>query len=327
MVVEAGFPPGVFQFIHGTREACEALIDSPTISGITFVGSTPIAKSVADRCHSLNKKVIALGGAKNHLVALPDCDVNDTVKDIVSSFAGAAGQRCMAATVLLVVGDGPVQDAVIQGVVDQTSKLIQGCAPGQLGPVIDQGSKKKIISYIEDSEKGGAKILLDERDASKFPFNNKAGNWLGPTLILHSNEKDKALHDEIFGPLLSILRVPTWQDAVRIENANPFGNAACIYTSNGGSADWFCQRFRAGMLGVNVGIPVPREPFAFGGLYGTASKFGDGGDITGEGAIEFFSHRIKVTARWPKPSAAEFVEGDGVVGAVVHDAANFNGRM
>jgi malonate-semialdehyde dehydrogenase (acetylating)/methylmalonate-semialdehyde dehydrogenase len=198
LIVEAGFPPGVFQCVHGTREACEALIDSPEVSAVTFVGSTPIAKSVADRCHNLNKKVIALGGAKNHLVALPDCGVQDTIKDIVASFAGAAGQRCMAATVLLVVGDGPAQDAVISGVVDLTSKLVQGTAPGQLGPVIDQASKKKIVSYIEASEKGGAKILLDGRDASKFPANNGAGNWLGPTLILHSDEADKALHDEIF---------------------------------------------------------------------------------------------------------------------------------
>lgn len=268
----------------------------------------------------MNKRVIALGGAKNHLVALPDADLEGTTRDVVASFAGASGQRCMAASVLLVVGEN---EALINSVVERASLLKIGTSKGEMGPVIDPASKRKIVHYIEESEKGGASILLDGRNPTGTP--NETGNWLKPTIILHKNGADKALHDEIFGPVLSILKVATWQDAIAIENRNPFGNAACIYTSKGGNADWFVQRFRAGMLGVNVGIPVPREPFAFGGLYGTLSKFGDG-DITGEGAIEFFSARIKVTTRWPAPQEKEFQEEAGLSQVTV-DHANFNGNM
>ncbi|GMI37493.1 hypothetical protein TrCOL_g7520 [Triparma columacea] len=319
LIVEAGFPAGVWQMVNGTRECCEALIDSPLVKAVSFVGSSPIAKSVSVRCHGLNKRVIALGGAKNHLIALKDADLEGTTRDVVASFAGASGQRCMAASVLLVVGEN---DELINNIVQRAGELKLGTDKGEMGPVIDGHSFKKINSYLEASEASGAKLLLDGR-SKEVPKNG--GNWIGPTVILHEKGSDKALHDEIFGPVLSILKVKTWQDAIAIENANPFGNAACIYTSKGGSADWFTQRFMAGMLGVNIGIPVPREPFAFGGLYGTLSKYGDG-DITGEGAIEFFSTRIKITTRWPVPVEEEF-EPEAPLSDVVTDHANFNGRM
>lgn len=319
IIKEAGFPPGVWNIVNGTREACESIIDSPLVKAVTFVGSSPIARIVSERCHGLNKRVIALGGAKNHLVALKDAELEGTTRDVVASFAGASGQRCMAASVLLVVGEN---EELIQNVVERAKGLELGTGKGEMGPVIDKHSFDKVRSYIEDSEKAGAKILLDGRNKT---VPEGGGNWIGPTVILHSKGGDKALHDEIFGPVLSILKVNTWQDAVAIENGNPFGNAACIYTTKGGSADWFTTRFRAGMLGVNVGIPVPREPFAFGGLYGTLSKYGDG-DITGEGAIEFFSARVKITARWPAPDEEE-VGGKEDVSSVVIDHANFNGRM
>ncbi|GMH54345.1 hypothetical protein TL16_g01650 [Triparma laevis f. inornata] len=305
LVVEAGFPPGVFQFVHGTADCCNAIIESPKIEAVSFVGSSPIAKIVADKCRGLNKRVVALGGAKNHLVALSDAEKEGTIRDVVAS-----GQRCMAASVLLVVGENDQYD-LISEVVEKAKGLVLGTAAGELGPVIDARSKDKILGYIKDSEKSGAEILLDGRNPSSVP--TASGNWLSPTIILHKNKTDKALHEEIFGPVLSIYKVKTWNEAIAIENGNAFGNAACIYTSKGGSADWFTSRFRAGMLGVNVGIPVPREPFAFGGLYGTLSKYGDG-DITSEGAIEFFTTRIKITTRWPAPTAEEVGAEVGVGG-------------
>lgn len=183
-----------------------------------------------------------------------------------------------------------------------------------------------LSSYIEESAAGGAQILLDGRHWST---QRPKGNWVGPTIILHKNRADRALHDEIFGPILSVLRVRSFEEAIEIENANPYGNAACVYTERGGNAEWFIKRFRAAMLGVNIGIPVPREPFSFGGLYGTKSKYGDC-DITGDGAMEFFSNRIKITSKW----SSNYSSGTSVMRSASStsfssstDKANFDGRM
>eukprot|EP00571_Detonula_confervacea_P007219 CAMPEP_0172328344 /NCGR_PEP_ID=MMETSP1058-20130122/60303_1 /TAXON_ID=83371 /ORGANISM="Detonula confervacea, Strain CCMP 353" /LENGTH=518 /DNA_ID=CAMNT_0013045457 /DNA_START=1746 /DNA_END=3302 /DNA_ORIENTATION=- len=329
---QAGFPKGVVNMINGTKEAVTSLIDHPLVTAVTFVGSSPVAKIVSDKCHSLNKRCTALGGAKNHLIALPDCDVEGTSSDVVVSYAGCAGQRCMAASVLLIVGDkeGVQQKALLQSVVEKACAIQPGTDPGKLGPVIDEQSMRKILGYIEQSEKEGATLLLDGRSWITRMEKTK-GNWIGPTIILHENKTDKAMNEEVFGPVLSVYNVSTWQEAIAIENANPFGNAAAIYTTNGGHADWFMKRVRASMLGVNVGIPVPREPFSFGGLYGTKSKYGDM-DITGDGAIEFFTNRIKITSKWPTPSVPEYTMGLGQQnqkekGGDSVDHANFAGRM
>jgi len=261
LLEEAGFPKGVVNIVNGTKEAVESLIDHPLVKAVTFVGSSPVAKLVSDRCHSLNKRCTALGGAKNHLIALPDCDVKTTANDVVVSYAGCAGQRCMAASVLLIVGDkeGIQQKAKLSSVIEKASTIQPGTEPGQMGAVIDEQSYKKIIGYIEQSEKEGAKILLDGRSWSS---QQSGGNWIGPTIILHESKNDRAMKEEIFGPVLSVHFVNTWQEAIAIENNNPFGNAAAIYTTNGGHAEWFMKRVRASMLGVNIGIPVPREPFS-----------------------------------------------------------------
>ena len=261
LLEEAGFPKGVVNIVNGTKEAVESLIDHPLVKAVTFVGSSPVAKLVSDRCHSLNKRCTALGGAKNHLIALPDCDVKTTANDVVVSYAGCAGQRCMAASVLLIVGDkeGEQQKAILSSVIEKASTIQPGTEPGQMGAVIDEQSYKKIIGYIEQSEKEGAKILLDGRSWSS---QQSGGNWIGPTIILHESKNDRAMKEEIFGPVLSVHFVNTWQEAIAIENNNPFGNAAAIYTTNGGHAEWFMKRVRASMLGVNIGIPVPREPFS-----------------------------------------------------------------
>ena len=311
LLMQAGVPPGVVSLVHGTIEPVQALIEHPLVKAITFVGSSPVARLIKDQCNALNKRCTALGGAKNHLVALDDCHVPTAASDVTVSFAGCAGQRCMAASVLLLVGEQP---DLVQAIVDHASKIQPGCGPGQMGPVIDEASYNKIIGYIEQAEADGVKILLDGRS-----WKRASGNWIGPTVLLHSSATDKTIQEEVFGPVLSIYVCSSWEEAVAIENSNPFGNAASIYTCSGGHADWFTDRFRAAMLGVNIGIPVPREPFSFGGLYGTRSKYGDM-DITGDGGMEFFSNRIKVTSKWPMKRKAEHI--DSTV-----DAANFAGSM
>ena len=184
--------------------------------------------------------------------------------------------------------------------------LQPGQGAGQVGPVISRESRDRIISYIDEAERGGARILVDGRtwkDAAP------RGHWVGPTVILHASKGDRALHDEIFGPVLSVLEVDTAEEALAIENACPYGNAACIYPSSGGSAEYFQRRFRAGMIGVNIGVPVPREPFSFGGMETTLSKYGDC-DITGEAFLRFVTRTRKVTTQWSlalNDDAASFV--------------------
>lgn len=313
---EAGLPDGVFNIVQGTRAAVEAIIDHPDVRAVTFVGSSPVARAVSTRCRQLHKRCTALGGAKNHLVALPDCDCEQAASDICVSFAGCCGQRCMAASVLLLIGK---QDALLDSLLARTAAIQPGTGPGELGPVIDLPSYQKIVRYIEEAEANGAKILLDGRSWKK-----SEGSWIGPTIIVHQSPSDKAMQEEIFGPVLSVYVASSWEEAIEIENQSPFGNAASIYTTNGGNAEWFLSRFRASMLGVNIGIPVPREPFSFGGLYGTVSKFGDM-DITGDGGIEFFSNRIKITSKWSLKRTVEAMDQNGATGPTDH--ANFAGRM
>lgn len=344
---QAGLPDGVFNVVQGTRACVEALIDHEDVKAVTFVGSSPVAKIVAHRCRSLNKpkRCTALGGAKNHLVALEDCDAEGAAADITVSFAGCAGQRCMAASVLLTVDEGEDDDdkkesagkILVEQIVSAASKIKAGSGPGEMGPVIDRASYDKILSYIRHSEQLGAKVLLDGRSWKK-----DNGYWIGPTILQHSSLEDKTISEEVFGPILSVFSVTSWEEAIEIENSSPFGNAASIYTTHGGNAEWFTSRFRASMLGVNIGIPVPREPFSFGGLYGTQSKYGDM-DITGDGAMEFFSNRVKVTSKWPVvrgPKSRKRSRENGVsngngdqytststTGAEPKDAANFAGQM
>lgn len=342
LLAEAGLPPGCFNLVHGSRTTAEALLQHPIVQAVTFVGSSPVAESVSLQCRQLHKRCTALGGAKNHLVVLPDCSLAETVRDVCVSFAGCAGQRCMAASVLLLVGSlqqsSQVPTEPQQYYEDLLSKLVTtaaqiqpGTEPGQMGPVIDTVAHQRIVQYITAAEHAGAKVLLDGRLWME-DNNNKHGNWIGPTILVHPSAQHRAVREEVFGPVLSVVMCTTWEDAIAIENASPFGNAACVYTNNGGSAEWFTERFRAAMLGVNIGIPVPREPFSFGGLYGTCSKYGDM-DITGDGAMEFFSHRVKISTKWPTPepsTAADIAiqNGDNVISSTVReDRANFAGSM
>jgi malonate-semialdehyde dehydrogenase (acetylating) / methylmalonate-semialdehyde dehydrogenase len=322
LLQEAGLPAGCFSLIQGRAATVQKLIGHDKVQAVTFVGSSPVAKIIADSVVRV-KRCTALGGAKNHLVVLLDsADWDDAVHDIVVSFAGCAGQRCMAASVLLLIGDRA--DAFLDRVVAQAAQLPAGTGPGQMGPVIDQASFDKITVCIDRAESvEKAQLLLDGRT-----WQRKPGYWVGPTVLLHQNATDATMCEEVFGPVLSAYKCSTWQEAVDIENASPFGNAAAVYTTHGAAADWFCARFRSAMLGVNIGIPVPREPFSFGGLYGTRSKYGTM-DITGDGAVEFFSNRIKISTKWPLPSAigAANTTTTTVAATMTTDKANFAGAM
>ncbi|KAJ3213579.1 hypothetical protein HDU67_002706 [Dinochytrium kinnereticum] len=299
LLKEAGLPPGVVNMVNGAAETATLLVDHPDVKAITFVGTSHVAELISKRGRNLNKRVVALGGAKNHLVAYPDCNIEMASQDIVNSFTGCSGQRCMAASVLLTIGQQP---QLLSRIVDKAKLLLPGQTTStSMGPVIDQASRDKITRYIDEAEKMGAEILLDGRG---WKTGCKEGWWVGPTIILHKGKGEPALEDEIFGPVLSILSVQNKEEAILIENGNPYGNAAAIYTSDGGVAEWFSKRFSAGMIGVNIGVPVPREPFSFGGI--NRSRFGDS-DITGEGAINFFTYVKKVTTKWAPPTEASWL--------------------
>ncbi|KAI8928610.1 Aldehyde/histidinol dehydrogenase [Entophlyctis helioformis] len=311
LLARAGLPAGVVNLVNGTAPVVHQLIDHADVRAVTFVGTSAVAESVSKRGRNLNKRVLALGGAKNHLVANPDCDIDMASTDIVASFTGCAGQRCMAASVLLTIGDQP---ELLASIVRKASAIV----PGQhadpavqppahiMGPVIDTASRDRILKYINESVSAGATLLLDGRSwlAGASPAAPSNGTYIGPTILHHHTASDAALHDEIFGPVLSVLTVPSRAAALAIETANPYGNAACIYTQSGAVAQWFAARFTAAMVGVNIGVPVPREPFSFGGM--RASRFGDS-DITGDGGIEFFSERRKVTTKWGVPAEASWM--------------------
>jgi len=287
LLKESGLPDGVFNVVQGDRETVEAVLDHPGIAAAAFVGSTAVAKTVYDRGIASNKRMLTLGGAKNHLIVVPDADPLITAKNVVSSAVGCAGQRCMAASVLIAVGDC---DAIIDAIEHEMRNLTCGA---EIGAIISVKAKERIEGYIARAAARGAKIRLDGRGQSM------AGNYVGTTLIDGITTEDECANDEIFGPVLSILRVKTLDEALAIENANPYGNAACIYTSSGATARYFEMKAEAGMIGVNIGVPVPRDPFGFGGW--NASKFG-AGDITGRDAISFWTKTKKVTAKWTAKS-------------------------
>lgn len=301
IMYEAGLPAGVVSVVHGGKSVVNALISHPLVSGVTFVGSTPVAELVYKTAVANGKRAICLGGAKNHLVVMPDAHLDQSATDILNSFAGSAGQRCMAASVLVLCGEG--SEKVLGILIDKASKIQPGQSqPGEIGPVIDAAAVHRICKYIEDSEEQyKAKIHLDGRSWST---SQPAGFWVGPTIIEHTSLDDPALKNEIFGPVLSVVRVGNLEDAIRRINESEYGNAACIYTSSGPWADGFARSVNVGMVGVNVGVPVPREPFSFGGT--KRSKFGIG-DITGDGLVEFCTVRTKITTKWIMNSKGDFV--------------------
>lgn len=287
---EAGLPDGLFQVLQGGKETVEAIIDHPNVKAIGFVGSTKIAKAVYDRGTNLGKRVLALGGAKNHIVLLPDANPDLAGVGISDSFTGCAGQRCMAASVLLAVGE---VDKHIEKIVARANSLKLGM---DMGAIITKAQVKFLHEAIERAEKAGAKILLDGRKM-KAPAGMEEGNWIGPTIIDNVKPGSEASSVELFGPIISIIRCPDITHAMEIENSVDYGNACSVFTSNGALAEKVIKMASTGMVGVNVGVPVPREPFSFGGI--NASKFGHG-DITGHHSLDFWSNIKKVTVKWEK---------------------------
>ncbi|MEJ0031109.1 MAG: CoA-acylating methylmalonate-semialdehyde dehydrogenase [Bacteroidota bacterium] len=296
LLKEAGLPDGVFNIVHGEKEVVEAICDHPHIDGVTFVGSTAVAKAVYRRATSNLKRCLALGGAKNHLLVLPDAKADMTAQNITASMSGCAGQRCMAASAMVAVGN---VDHIIEKICDEARKVI----PGQnLGAVINKASQQRIEKYITEAEQQGAKILVDGRNAKVAGKEN--GTYVGPTVIDHVTPNMSVAQEEIFGPVISIMRANSLDEALDIENRNKYGNAAAVFTQNGSLARYVMEKASAGMIGVNVGVPVPREPFSFGGW--NESKFGVG-DITGKSSIEFWTKLKKTTVKWNPESATNWM--------------------
>ncbi len=287
LLKEAGLPDGVLNIVHGDVAIVEAICDHPSIEAVSFVGSTKVAKIVYQRSTAHYKRCLALGGAKNHLMVLPDAIPGMTAQNVAASMSGCAGQRCMAASAMIGVGN---VDHIIEKICDEARKVIPG---ENLGAVINKESQQRIEKYITEAEAQGAKILVDGRNT--IVSGKEKGTYVGPTVIDYVKPGMAVATEEIFGPVISIIRTNTVDEALAIENANPYGNAASVFTQNGGMARYIIDKASAGMIGVNVGVPVPREPFSFGGW--NESKFGVG-DITGKSSIEFWTKLKKSTTKW-----------------------------
>jgi malonate-semialdehyde dehydrogenase (acetylating)/methylmalonate-semialdehyde dehydrogenase len=287
LLKEAGLPDGVFNIVNGDSEIVQAICDHPGIEAVSFVGSTPVAKLVYQRATHHLKRCLALGGAKNHLLVLPDAKADMTAQNVVASMSGCAGQRCMAASAMVGVGD---VDTIVQKICVEARKIVAG---QNLGAVINKESKERIERYITEAEQQGATILVDGRGSVVEGKEN--GTYVGATVIDQVKPGMAVAREEIFGPVISIMRVDTLDEALAIENSSPYGNAASVFTQNGGYARYVIDKASAGMVGVNVGVPVPREPFSFGGW--NESKFGVG-DITGKSSIEFWTKLKKSTVKW-----------------------------
>jgi malonate-semialdehyde dehydrogenase (acetylating) / methylmalonate-semialdehyde dehydrogenase len=296
LLKEAGLPDGVFNIVHGDEEIVNAICDHPGIEAVSFVGSTKVAKIVYQRATSNYKRCLALGGAKNHLMVLPDAIPAMTAQNVAASMSGCAGQRCMAASAMVAVGN---VDHIIEKICEEARKIVPG---KNLGAVINNQSKDRIEQYITDAEKQGAKILVDGRKT--VVAGKEKGTYVGPTVIDFVTPTMSVATEEIFGPVISIMRTNTVDEALAIENGSPFGNAASVFTQSGGIARYIIDNASSGMIGVNVGVPVPREPFSFGGW--NESKFGVG-DITGKSSIAFWTKLKKSTTKWNPESGINWM--------------------
>ncbi len=294
---EAGLPDGVFNVLQGDKEAVDALIDHPDVKAISFVGSTPIARYVYERSSSNGKRVQALGGAKNHMVVLPDADLDLAADQAVNAGFGSAGERCMAISVLVAVG--PIADDLVAKIADRTRSLrtgdgTRGC---DMGPLVTRAHRDKVASYVEAGESAGAKVVVDGRESG---FDGaQDGFWLGPTLLDNVTSDMSVYTDEIFGPVLSVVRASTYDEAVELVNDNPYGNGVALFTSSGGAARKFELEVEVGMIGINVPIPVPMAYYSFGGW--KSSLFGDSHAHGTEG-VNFYTRGKVVTSRWNDPA-------------------------
>jgi malonate-semialdehyde dehydrogenase (acetylating)/methylmalonate-semialdehyde dehydrogenase len=295
---EAGLPGGVFSVVHGDRVAVDRILEHPDVAAVSFVGSTAVARHVYETATQQGKRVQALGGAKNHMVVLPDADLDMAADAAVSAGYGSAGERCMAVSVVVAVGE--VGDALVERIAARLPSLRIG--PGddptsQMGPLVTREHRDRVASYLEADALGDATVVVDGR-RSAVPAE---GFFLGASLVDGVRPGSRVYDDEVFGPVLSVVRVATYDDAVRLVNDNPYGNGVAIYTRDGGVARQFQFAVEAGMVGVNVPIPVPVAYYSFGGW--KSSLFGDT-HMYGPDGIRFYTRTKVVTARWPDPSTS-----------------------
>jgi malonate-semialdehyde dehydrogenase (acetylating)/methylmalonate-semialdehyde dehydrogenase len=295
LYAKAGLPDGVFNVVHGDKTAVDAILDHPDIAAVSFVGSTPIAKYVYERGTSTGKRVQALGGAKNHCLVLPDASLEFAANHITAAAYGSSGQRCMAISVAVAVGS--IGDVLVERLRQKALEVKMGPATdedAEMGPVITAQSRDRILDYIERGAAAGATLVVDgrERDAAR-----EGGFFVGPTLFDHVTPDMDIYADEIFGPVLVVVRVATAQEGIDLINRNPYGNGTCVFTNSGSAARKFQRDITAGMVGINVPVPVPMAFYSFGGW--KASLFGDK-HIHGPEGIKFYTRGKVVTARWPE---------------------------
>ncbi|MDZ4232998.1 MAG: CoA-acylating methylmalonate-semialdehyde dehydrogenase [Dietzia sp.] len=295
---EAGLPPGVFNVLQGDKTVVDELLTNKAIKSISFVGSTPIAQYVYATGTAAGKRVQALGGAKNHAVVLPDADLDLAADAMVNAGFGSAGERCMAISACVAVG--PIADDLVAKVAERTTplKIGDGTKDSDMGPLVTQAHRDKVASYIDAGENDGAKIVVDGRQV--HANGGAEGFWLGPTLIDHVTPDMSVYTDEIFGPVLSVLRVDTYDQALDLINTNPYGNGTAIFTNDGGAARRFQNEVQVGMVGINVPIPVPMAYYSFGGWKN--SLFGDT-HAHGMDGVQFFTRQKAITQRWLDPSS------------------------
>jgi malonate-semialdehyde dehydrogenase (acetylating)/methylmalonate-semialdehyde dehydrogenase len=294
---EAGLPDGVFNVVHGDKEAVDAILDHPDVASVSFVGSTPIARYVYERGTAAGKRVQALGGAKNHMLVLPDADLDLVADSAVDAGFGSAGERCMAISVVVAVG--PVADDLIPKVAERMANLTvgDGARGCDMGPLITKEHRDKVAAYLDIAVADGASLVIDGRAVQVN--GEKDGFWLGPTLIDRVSTDSRVYTEEIFGPVLSVVRVASYEEGLALINASRYGNGTAIFTNDGGAARRFQREVQVGMVGINVPIPVPVGYFSFGGW--KDSLFGDT-KAYGPDAIHFFTRQKAITSRWPEPS-------------------------
>ena len=293
----AGLPAGVFNVLQGDKESVDGLIESDDVASISFVGSTPIAQYIYENAARKGKRVQALGGAKNHMLVLPDADLNLVADSAVNAGFGSAGERCMAISVVVAVE--PVADEMIEKIVEKMSqiKVGDGRRSCDMGPLVTKEHRDKVAGYIEVASADGAKVVVDGRNVE--PDGDQAGFWLGPTLIDQVPTTSKVYQEEIFGPVLSVVRVKSFDEGLELINGGAFGNGTAVFTNDGGAARRFQNEVQVGMIGINVPIPVPVAYFSFGGW--KHSLFGDS-RAHGEEGFRFFTQTKVVTSRWLDPS-------------------------
>ncbi len=295
---DAGLPDGVFSVVHGDKDAVDELLRHPDVQALSFVGSTPIARSIYEQGTAAGKRVQALGGAKNHMVVLPDADIGMAADAAVSAAYGAAGERCMSISVVVAVGESG--DPLVEAITARLPDLVigDGAAPDtQMGPLITAEHRDKVASYIGVGAQEGATVVVDGRDAD-LPA---SGFFLGTTLLDHVTPTMSVYTDEIFGPVLSVVRVGTYEEALALVNDHEFGNGTAIFTRDGGAARQFQYDVQVGMVGINVPVPVPVSYYSFGGW--KASLFGDN-HMYGPEGLAFYTRGKVVTSRWPDPATS-----------------------